>query len=413
MSNMLIPTGRPTFRRILQRISTLSVAIAMIACWLFLSLASVLTLKQYAQQNMQLLGATVSHSLEAAIVFQDARAVHDTLSTLGRQQQFASAVVRDSEGRLIARWPATPRPHPQTPNALIQRWLLPDPVIQTVWHNGIPVGEVQLTAKGRIITHFIWLSLALLTGFLILASALSLAISHYFHRGLVQALQNITEVVHDVRQNRNFTRRVKPEPIEEFQRFGEDFNCLLDEMALWQQQQQRHSDFLRKSALHDPLTGLANRAAFRETLENVLSSVQQPPRHALLFMDSDNFKQINDTWGHAAGDRALKEIARRLLRFSTRRYPTFRLGGDEFAMLIDNVDNDQQIQQVIARLNTLFVPPVLLRNGAAITLSLSIGYALVEPESTPASLLEIADSSMYHNKKQRRALTRQIQETSS
>lgn len=412
MSNLLIPSGRPTFRRILQRISTLSVTVAMVACWLFLSTASVLTLKQYAQQNMQLLGVTVSHSLEAAIVFRDARAVHDTLSTLGHQQQFAAAQVRDAEGRLLARWPSTPLRQSKTPDGLLQRWLLPDPVVQTVWHDGVPVGEVQLTAKGRIITHFIWLSLALLTGFLILASALSLAISHYFHRGLVQALNNITEVVHDVRQNRHFSRRVKPEPIEEFQRFTQDFNSLLDEMELWQQQQQRQSASLRESALHDPLTGLANRVAFHETLEKVLASAQQRERHALLFMDSDNFKQINDTWGHSAGDRALKEIASRLLRFSASRYPTFRLGGDEFAMLIPDIGDEQQIQQQISQLEERFVPPMPLRSGELITLSLSVGYALVTPDSTPDSLLEIADSSMYHNKKQRRALNRQKQETS-
>ncbi|NUU67009.1 diguanylate cyclase DgcN [Enterobacteriaceae bacterium BIT-l23] len=402
MSNILISSGRPTFRRILQRISILSVATAMIACWLFLSIASVLTLKQYAQQNMQLLGVTVSHSLEAAVAFRDVGEIHETLTALGRQQQFSSALVRDSEGRPIARWPTTPRPRPKTPDALIQRWLLPDPVVQTVWYDGVPVGEVQLTAKGRLITHFIWLSLALLTGFLILASALSLAISHYFHRGLVQALQNITEVVHDVRQNRHFSRRVKPEPIEEFQRFAHDFNCLLDEMEQWQKQQQRHSASLRKSALHDPLTGLANRAAFREALEKVLTDPLQRTHHALLFMDSDNFKQINDNWGHAAGDRALREIASRLLRFSARRYPTFRLGGDEFAMLISDVTIDEQIQRLISRLGYLFVPPMPLRNGEAISLSLSVGYALVEPDSTSESLLEIADSSMYHNKKLRR-----------
>ncbi|MGS9097482.1 diguanylate cyclase DgcN, partial [Salmonella enterica subsp. enterica serovar Infantis] len=78
--------------------------------------------------------------------------------------------------------------------------------------------------------HFIWLSLAVLTGCILLASGIALLLTRYLHKGVVDALQNITEVVHDVRTNRNFSRGVPDERIAEFHLFAQDFNSLLDEM---------------------------------------------------------------------------------------------------------------------------------------------------------------------------------------
>jgi PleD family two-component response regulator len=88
---------------------------------------------------------------------------------------------------------------------------------------------------------------------------------------MVTAMQNITDVVHDVRTNRNFSRRVKEGSIEEFHQFGEDFNSLLDEMEEWQLKLQAKNAQLLRTAMHDPFTGLANRAAFRNSIAALMN----------------------------------------------------------------------------------------------------------------------------------------------
>jgi hypothetical protein len=80
------------------------------------------------------------------------------------------------------------------------------------------IGEIRLTARDSLISHFIWMSFAVLTGCILFASLVALTITRSLHQGMVTAMQNITDVVHDVRTNRNFSRRVKEGRIEEFHR---------------------------------------------------------------------------------------------------------------------------------------------------------------------------------------------------
>ncbi|WP_058914417.1 diguanylate cyclase DgcN [Entomohabitans teleogrylli] len=401
MNKVPVATPRPTFKRTLRRISMISVVITMTIVWLLLCAASLLTLKQYAQKNLQLLSSTVSHSLEAAVVFRDAQAAHNTLTTLGRQGQFRRAVIFDSQGQELTHWTQDTRANPGMVESTVSHWLYPTPVSQTIYHNGVAVGEMQLTGTDDIITHFVWLSLGVLTTCLLLASFISLSITRYLHHGLVMALQNITDVVHDVRTNRNFSRRVSPERIEEFHTFAQDFNSLLTEMEEWQLQLQRRNDSLMKTAMHDSLTGLANRTAFRHALNRLMRNPQQKSHCALLFMDGDNFKFINDTWGHAAGDLVLIETARRLLVFLGKKGKAYRLGGDEFAMLLTGLQHPGDVQRIMASLKAAMNQPIALSDGHYATMSLSVGHALFSEDATPESLMETADRRMYIEKKRR------------
>ncbi|EDQ6165214.1 diguanylate cyclase DgcN [Salmonella enterica] len=393
--------SRPTFKRTLRRISIISVLLTMTLIWLLICVASVLTLKQYAQKNLDLTAATMAHSLEAALVFSDNAAAAETLATLGRQGQFSAAEVRDKNGRTIASWRYDARAADDKLIGLISHWLFPLPVSQPVWHNGRAIGEVRLVARDSLIGHFIWLSLAVLTGCILLASGIALLLTRYLHNGVVDALQNITEVVHDVRTNRNFSRRVPDERIAEFHLFAQDFNSLLDEMEEWQLRLQAKNAQLLRTALHDPLTGLANRAAFRSCINALMKDNSARSSSALLFLDGNNFKYINDTWGHAAGDRVLIEVAKRLAEFGGSRYQTYRLGGDEFAMVLYDVHSEYEVQRICAALSQAFNRPFELHNGQRITMTLSIGFALTWEHATAEKLQELADRNMYQAKHRR------------
>ena len=152
---------RPTFKRALRNISMTSIFITMMLIWLLLSVTSVLTLKQYAQKNLALTAATMTYSLEAAVVFADGPAATETLAALG--QQFSTAEVRDKQQNILASWHYTRKDPGDTFSNFISHWLFPAPIIQPIRHNGETIGEVRLTARDSSISHFIWFSLAVLT----------------------------------------------------------------------------------------------------------------------------------------------------------------------------------------------------------------------------------------------------------
>lgn len=401
MDKDLSRTTRPTFKRALRRISMISVVVTMTLIWLLLSVASVLTLKQYAQKNLELTAATMTHSLEAALVFADNAAATETLAALGQQGQFSAADVRDKNENVIASWRYNAQETDDKLSGYISQWLFPLPVAQPVWHNGEIIGEVRITARDSLISHFLWLSLAVLTGSILLASGIAILLTRHLHNGVVVALQNITDVVHDVRTNRNFSRRVSEERIEEFHRFAQDFNSLLDEMEEWQLRLQARNAQLLRTALHDPLTGLANRAAFRSTINALMNDDAARSSSALLFLDGDNFKFVNDTWGHAAGDRVLIEVAKRLAEFGGNRHQPYRLGGDEFAMVLYGVHSEYEVQRICAALAQEFNRPFDLHNGHLTSMTLSMGYALTWEHASAEKLQELADRNMYLAKHQR------------
>jgi len=373
----------------------------MTLVWLLLSIASVFTLKQYAQRNLELTSATVSRSLEATLVFNDTAAAHEALATLGKQGQFSSAILLDRHDNPFAAWSMEPDVQADPLSQLVSQWLFPQPIRQRVWHNNLPIGELRLTARDSLISHFLWTSLAVLTGCILFASLVALAITRTLHNGVVTALQNITEVVHDVRTNRNFSRRVPEERIDEFHRFGQDFNSLLDEMEEWQRKLQAKNAQLLRTAMHDPLTGLANRAAFRTRISALMSDASSRANTALLFLDCDDFKLINDTWGHAAGDDVLIEVARRMVEFSGGRHQPYRLGGDEFAIILYGVHSEYEVLRLCAALTQQFSPSYDLQNGLSTRMSLSIGFALSWQHHSVEALLDQADRNMYLVKHQR------------
>ncbi|MHB8296445.1 MAG: putative bifunctional diguanylate cyclase/phosphodiesterase [Acidimicrobiales bacterium] len=150
---------------------------------------------------------------------------------------------------------------------------------------------------------------------------------------------------------------------------------------------------LRDHALHDPLTGLANRSLFGDRLGRALAA-RPPQRPALLAIDLDGFKQINDTLGHAAGDRLLVVIADRL-RAAVRPTDTVaRLGGDEFAVLVEGLTDPAETERLAARIVEAVGEPVDA-DGEPLLVGASVGVAYAADASTAAMLSNQADAALY------------------
>lgn len=153
-------------------------------------------------------------------------------------------------------------------------------------------------------------------------------------------------------------------------------------------------------AYHDPLTNLANRALFRERVDLALSRRDATPGSvAVLFLDLDNFKNVNDSMGHAAGDQLLFEVGRRLLNATRGCDTVARLGGDEFAILIDNVRIAADCVRVAERILESMRQPVQLE-GTEVTVGSSIGIVRDAGSESADDILRNADVAMY-NAKQR------------
>ena len=159
---------------------------------------------------------------------------------------------------------------------------------------------------------------------------------------------------------------------------------------------------LAHQAFHDPVTNLANRALFSDRVEHALMRSQRGfPDIAVVFIDLDDFKTVNDSLGHAAGDQVLQEVARRL-RIAVRPTDTVaRFGGDEFAVLHESVNDSSQAADAAARiLHALEIPYEI--DGKQVFPRASIGICLVDREDTvpeAAELLRNADVAMYMAKR--------------
>jgi diguanylate cyclase (GGDEF)-like protein len=153
-------------------------------------------------------------------------------------------------------------------------------------------------------------------------------------------------------------------------------------------------------AQHDTLTKLPNRRMFFDRLEHAISGSRRSGKLiAVLFVDLDHFKEINDTFGHAAGDKVLVNVAR-LLKSSLREIDTVaRLGGDEFVVLIDLVDDPNQVATVVQKLHTLFQQTMQIE-GHQLHVHASIGISIYPRDGKDANeLMQNADRAMYDSKK--------------
>jgi len=176
-------------------------------------------------------------------------------------------------------------------------------------------------------------------------------------------------------------------------------------------ERKQNEDRMRQLAYFDSLTGLPNRALFTEQLEQMLETANRHQHKlAILFIDLDNFKRINDSLGHTVGDSLLKEISQRLLTCIRQsdlvsRYvdadteiSVSRLGGDEFTIVLNKIE-DTDVAAIVAKrlLNTLSRPMML--DGHEIVVTPSIGIALAPLDSDNVeNLLKHADTAMYHAK---------------
>ncbi|MBV8914880.1 MAG: EAL domain-containing protein, partial [Acetobacteraceae bacterium] len=163
-------------------------------------------------------------------------------------------------------------------------------------------------------------------------------------------------------------------------------------------ERQRSEERLWQMARHDALTGLPNRVRLREHMESLLLRLRRGGSAAVLCLDLDGFKRVNDALGHPAGDELLRQVARRLGENTRETDLVARLGGDEFAIVQADAEQPTEAAALAERLVEVLREPFSLSGQQRVEIGTSIGIMLAEAASTPDDLLRSADIALYQAK---------------
>ena len=236
--------------------------------------------------------------------------------------------------------------------------------------------------------------IAALLALLLAGIAVALLFARSLYRQITGPLTELHAAAYRVARD-DFSQPIKTTTDDELGVVGEAFNAMMERL--------RHSrGELVHQAFHDALTGLPNRALFQDRTEQALTRSHRGRRHdgtaghvAVLFLDLDDFKGVNDGFGHGTGDQLLKTVATRL-RDTLRSEDTIaRLGGDEFAILLEQLPDHVHAERAADRLLQALTKPITI-NGRDHTTDASVGVAVsTRPTDTAEELLRNADVAMY------------------
>ena len=395
----------------LRRANISLVTMTIISAWLALTLIAYVNLRVYVTQNLQLVANSIAYSAQAATAFQDAMSAQEILNTIATQENLISAELVGSNGTPLASFRRKSDTLLESTFASLGDQLFPQRSAADIRVEDKTVGRVTLQGTNVVYVKFF---ASTLVAVVILMAMVALAVaqlSRRVQREIVFPLNILASLTHAVRVSRTFDRRAPPAKVVEIHQLGEDFNALLSELEKYEREQQARAaqlqsvnESLSHQATHDGLTGLANRAHFREQLARTLSAQRDDDAMVgVLYLDYDHFKSINDRLGHAVGDTLLIEVARRLRSIVRRGDLVARLGGDEFAILLAPLKSIVHATNIADKIVTAMRDPIALSTEESFSGSVSVGVAVApEHATTLESLLLAADAAMYQAKAEQR-----------
>lgn len=393
----------PTLRDLLARAHLRLILFAVLLATASLVLSGGLVIRNYAQRNLELVARTVAYTVEPAVLFEDREAIRTGIIPVAAGRGVERVEVLDAQGQLLAEWqnPAT------GPVAALSRAangvLWPNPAIDQVKRGTEQLATVRIYGNSEGILRYGLVGAIIALSCLILTVIATRILARRLQSEVVEPLEHVAEVAHAVRRDRAFEKRVPASGIAEIDRFGRDFNALLAELQGWHAGLTSENAKLAWRASHDGLTGLGNRELFDQRIAEAIAAAQRRgASFALVYLDIDRFKLINDRHGHDSGDAALIAVAERLRGAIRQGDHAFRLGGDEFSVLLAPLPDEVDIAGVIARIRTALDQPYRLPCGLAVPAGLSLGVALFPADGETADeLVKNADLAMYKEKRLR------------
>jgi diguanylate cyclase (GGDEF)-like protein len=362
------------------------------------------SLQQQASHALSLAARSLAYAGEPALRFKDIDALMDLVKPLADSEQLATVEVLDRRGAVLLHYRRPPAGQRDAVARRVAAWLLPMSVSAPVAAGARQLGEVRLSSDGRVLLNSLAGLLAAVLSSLALSAVAAWWWSHRLARLIAEPVYALVRLTKELRANRRFESRAEVSTVLEVNTLAGDFNDLLAELQSHQREiAERHEELnsanlrLRHTSLHDGLTGLPNRRYLVEHLREVLARCHRlNERAAVLFIDMDRFKQVNDSMGHAIGDVLLEALAQRL-RASVRETDfVARQGGDEFVVLLYPIGDSADVLSSISRIRKSLQQPLRLQDGQSLPLGVTIGGAIYPDHGDSIdALVSSADSAMY------------------
>ena len=401
MSFSAVPlTGESSLRGEVQRAHRRMAVISVSLAALFLVLAGVVALRVYLVQNLDLMARSLAYTVEAAVVFNDRAEASDILARLVQTERVAQATVFDAKEQVFVQWQQTNHALRARVGEILGRWMWLPNATAPVLSDGSEVGRVVLRSDGQGLLQFLGTGALAVLVCLALAASVSMVLTRQLLRDIVTPLQHLARVARAARHDRALDQRVPPARIAELNSLGDDFNALLQELETRYVRLEHQNATLTHKAQHDSLTGLPN----RDYLEGRMHTAIQEARAnngsmAVLFVDSDHLKEVNDQYGHSAGDRMLVTVAQRIRSQLRETDLVARIGGDEFAVLLAPLRGEADALRIADKILRAMEEPLVLETQEHLDPSVSIGISIFPAHGVTASeLLRAADAAMYHAK---------------
>lgn len=395
----------------------------------------ITNMRRTMAEDLGTLADIVGANSAAAIVFGDTRSVQETLGFLHSQPHVLSAAIAGPEGGPLGRYtqedgvlphratPALPSPGPS--------WGRHIEVKQDIVLDGEKIGTVHLRSDlSQLHQRLRWYA-GIVGLVLVLSLLLAYALSAALQRVVTRPILRLADTARAVSSDKNYSLRAPPGGGDEIGVLIGSFNGMLSEIQVRDTELEHHQKHLQEmvslrtaeleaansklqlakeqaemaaermthQAYHDALTELPNRALLNDRL--IVALAHAPREHcklALLFLDLDRFKVINDSLGHAVGDRLLVQVARRLEHCVRREDTVARLGGDEFMVLLSSIQEPNDAGRVAQKIiDTLSEP--LNCDGQELHVTTSIGISIYPDDGTDGGMLmKNADMCLYRAK---------------
>ena len=418
---------------------TLLIVVISSVSLLLASLAFVTTdrlnTRNFLGSNLHTIADIIAANSSAALLFGDTNAAEQNLGFLKAQEHIEAAAIFGLDGRLFASYmkPGAsidlPEPDYKSTNILFRDDYVE--LFSNISHEGETIGTAYIRSDLKAVQDRLVWFLAIVCTVLLASLMVTLMMSTQMQHIITEPLLRLSAIARQVSAEKNYSLRVTGEGEDEIGNLVVDFNKMLDEIQLRDNKLKYHRMQLeervalrtkeleesnnqlalsKKSAEtiakrmeyhahHDDLTGLPNRALLNDRMNAELAHARrQQSMMALLFLDLDRFKVINDSLGHAVGDQLLRVIARRLRNCVREEDTVARLGGDEFLILLPRISSSSDAGRVGRKIIDALIEPITC-NGNELSITTSIGISIYPFDSTDVdTLVKNADISMYRAK---------------
>lgn len=381
------------------------VLITTMFCFLAYSFYSI---DQESRERLSALGDIIGADVAAKMTLGGNRAVTESLAVLKADSSIKQVFVLNEQNQVIAYYnqntDLAPNELQQSLKSLRskirQQFIEISPGAESpVIRNGIRLGTILIEQNEHIIIKKISDTTGISAVILLFALGLSYLLAGRFQRIVTEPVTVMATIMREVSYTKDYSKRVPSFNTDEIDQLAKCFNEMLSEI------EQRDEDLLdRQNQLHhmanfDSLTGLPNRVLFSDRLEQALRhAARTGEKLAVLFIDLDDFKMVNDAYGHRTGDQLLLETTTRLAAITRTGDTLGRLGGDEFTIILQDVKTAENALLVARKhINNLFHHYLI--DNRQLFVSASIGVAIYpEHGTTMEALVKNADAAMYQAK---------------